>query len=107
MTSRRLYSICGAAVLSAPIVFMQFSTAGGQTPAQLTPEEVVKQTHDGFRKAKNSEEIESVKEWCRDYLATFSFKERNQLMIRALSLLQDNKIEEGCRRRSGWKLMVA
>jgi hypothetical protein len=80
--------------LAASIAIMQFSSAGAQTPAQPTPDEIIKLTHASFRKAKNLKEIESLKEWCRDNLAAFSFKERDRLMVSVVSLLRDNKLEE-------------
>jgi hypothetical protein len=60
----------------------------------FTPDEVAKQAHAAFPKAKSQGEVESVSEWCRDNFAAFSFKERDQLMVRALSFLGNNKLDE-------------
>jgi hypothetical protein len=63
--------------------------------AHFTPDEIAKQAHAAFQQAKTTlGGIESVEAWCRDNFAVFSFKERDQLMVRALSLLDNNKLEE-------------
>jgi len=65
--------------------------AVGQPPASAT--EVINQTHAAFRTAKNPAEVRSIEDWCRDALATFSFSERDRLMVEANRLLQANQID--------------
>jgi len=65
-----------------------------KSESRVTPDDIISEAHASFATAKNTKDIESVKEWCRDNLAVFSFKERDQLMVSALSLLGDNKLEE-------------
>jgi alpha-D-ribose 1-methylphosphonate 5-triphosphate diphosphatase PhnM len=80
-------------LFAASIAILQSCSAGAQS-LMLTPNQVVQQTHDGFRNAKNLQDIESIEAWCRDYVATFTFKERDQFMAKAVSLLSGNKIKE-------------
>ena len=65
-----------------------------QAPQALTPDEIIQQSRDAFRRAKNPKEIESIKMWCKDLLASKSFPERNRLMVQALALMQKDQIAE-------------
>jgi hypothetical protein len=94
MTARRLYSILGAAIFAASVLVVRFSSAVAQTALYPSPDELIKQTHDAFQKAKNKIAMESIEAWCRDNLALFSYDERNWLTLEALSSAQQNKIDE-------------
>ena len=59
-----------------------------------SPEEVLKKAQQSFRTAKNPEEVASIKMWCKDMISTFSFKEREKLMLQGIKLLEVNKIDE-------------
>lgn len=73
----------GLASLAAP--------AFAQLPK--SPAQVVNDTHAAFRMAKNPAEVQSIEDWCSAGLATFSFQERDRLMVEADRLLQANQID--------------
>ena len=47
----------------------------------LNMDEIIQQSRDAFRKAKNPKEIEGIKMWCKAGLASLSFPERERLMV--------------------------
>jgi hypothetical protein len=83
---RSLIGLIGAAVV--------FGAVPSLAAAPPSPEEVVKRAQEGFRKTKDPKGIESIKAWCKDTLAAFSFPERDKLMTQALKLMEANKLDE-------------
>ncbi len=76
----------GAVFLSSTLPLM--------AAAPATQDEVIKSTQEAFRKAKTPEDVASIKAYCKDMLATFSFPERNKLMVQALKLMEADKLDE-------------
>jgi hypothetical protein len=54
----------------------------------------VPKIHEAYRKAKNQKEIDSVTAYCKEKIASFSFKERDALAKEAIKLLEEKKLEE-------------
>lgn len=71
-----------------------FGAMPSMAAAPSSPEEVIKRAQEAFSKTKDREGVESIKMWCRDSLATFSFPERNKLMTQAIKLMEMNKLDE-------------
>ena len=71
-----------------------FGAMPSMAAAPLSPEEVIKRAQEAFSKTKEKDGVESIKMWCRDSIAMFSFPERNKLMTQALKLMEINKLDE-------------
>jgi hypothetical protein len=70
------------------------SVASPSMAQTSTPQQIVAMTHAGFQNATTPEAAESIVMWCRDSLSTFSFKERERLMLDAAASIEKNKSEE-------------
>jgi hypothetical protein len=83
---RYLVVLIGAAFLLATLPSM--------AAAPSSQDDVIKRTQEAFRKAKTPKDIASIKAYCEDSLATFSFPERNKLMVQAIKLMEADKLDE-------------
>jgi hypothetical protein len=54
----------------------------------------VPKIQEAYRTAKNQREIDSVTAYCKEKIASFSFKERDAISVQAQKLLEENKIAE-------------
>jgi hypothetical protein len=69
--------------------------SNAQKPFTLPPiEQELSRIQKSLREAKTPEEIQSVKLYCRDTIAAYSFPKREKLMLDALTLLQQDKIAQ-------------
>ncbi len=57
-------------------------------------EEILQRTREGFRTAKTKQAIEGVTMWCRDSINSLNFRETEQLMLKAIKLMEANQLEE-------------
>jgi hypothetical protein len=65
--------------------------AFAQSPSS---DEFMKQIQHSFRTAKNPDEVESIKMYCRARIGSLSFRERDQLTVRAIKLMEANEIDQ-------------
>ena len=71
------------------------TNARTQPPFVLPPlEQELQDIKEEFRKAKTPQKIQSVKLYCRDTIAAHSFENSQGLLMKALSLIQQNKNAE-------------
>lgn len=82
-------------VLAVSVLFG--SSALAQAPQTRSPDDIVKRAREAFRTAKNIEERESIKLWCKDSIASLSFKERDRLSVQAIRAMEANNIDEANR----------
>jgi hypothetical protein len=64
------------------------------TFAQITLDDFVPKIQEAYRQAKNQREIDSVTAYCKAKIASFSFKERDEISLQALKLLEEGKVAE-------------
>jgi Fe2+ transport system protein B len=57
-------------------------------------DDFVPKIQEAYRKARTQKEIESVTAYCKEKVASFSFKERDALSVQAIKLLEEKKLEE-------------
>jgi hypothetical protein len=76
------------------LALVVFSRAFAGAAALPDVDQVLAQTREAFLSARTAETIAAIEILCRTNLALISLKERDQLTARALSLLNDNKLDE-------------
>jgi hypothetical protein len=65
------------------------------TVAQGTAlDDFVPKIQEAYRQAKNQKEIDYVTAYCKATVASFSFKERDEISARTLKLLEAGKVAE-------------
>jgi hypothetical protein len=57
-------------------------------------DDFVPKIQEAYRQAKNQKEIDSVTAYCKAKVASFSFKERDEISAQALKLLEAGKVAE-------------
>ena len=57
-----------------------------------TLDDFIPKIQEGYRTAKNQREIDSVTAYCKEKIASFSFKERDAISAQALRLLEADKV---------------
>jgi hypothetical protein len=69
--------------------------SSSKTFAQGTSlDDFVPKIQEAYRKAKNQKEVDSVTAYCKEKVASFSFKERDGLAKEAVKLLEEKKLAE-------------
>lgn len=56
--------------------------------------EVGIRAQESYSKASDLQAVASINEWCKVAISTFSFPERDRLMVQALKYLQEDKPDE-------------
>jgi hypothetical protein len=80
--------------LAALLMFVFLDqSASAQAPTE-DQSNLPKKVQELFQKAKTAKEVEGIKLWCKDMVATFSFRQRDGLMVQALALMKLGKIDE-------------
>lgn len=80
-------------LISALVLCFSFS-AMAQSSRPQSPDDVIKRARESFKTAKNNEEIESVKMWCKAALVSLTFKESERLLLQSIKLMEANKADE-------------
>jgi hypothetical protein len=63
--------------------------------AQSAPaNEFVLRIQNDYRNAKNPDEVESITMYCKANISSLSFKQRDELSVQAIKLLEANKVDE-------------